>query len=69
MEKWFLLWISICSLDLVRNVVFEGTVVMGTGEADELIFSNNLQEKEKVLCFFYSNFEILKNICFSFHSD
>lgn len=35
------LWISICSLDFVRNVVFEGTVVMGTGEADELIFSNN----------------------------
>lgn len=41
-----LLWMRICSLDFVMVVVFEGAVVLVTGEAVEAcIFSNNLHRK------------------------
>lgn len=41
-----LLWVSICSLDLVTVVAFEGAVVMVTGETVEAcIFSNNLHRQ------------------------
>lgn len=39
---------SICSLDFVVVVVFEGTVVLVTGETVEAcIFSNDLQKQKK----------------------